>query len=83
MNKKGSKILDIDYKRWSKPAKIVAGIQIDSPYMDGKRNGRDVCDRYGNILSVAEQGNLMRYRDKIRNDWINNKESQGLTFTKE
>lgn len=78
MNKKGyngkTKTTDIDYKRWGKPAKIVAGIQVDAPYMDGKMIGCEVRDRYGNILSVSERGNLMRYRDKIRDDWINNKE---------
>ncbi len=77
MNKNGyngrTHTSNIDYKRWGEPAKIVAGVQIDAPHMDGKMVGCVVCDRYGNELSKAERGDLMRYREHTRDEWIRSK----------
>ncbi len=63
-------------KEWvNEPDKICAGIPYDSAYMDGNldRNGF-VYDRYGNIMSTRQRKSLANYRDKLRQQWLNNRE---------
>ena len=53
----------------SKPVTVIAGIPLNPEYLDGIAKGNDVYDRDGNILNFKERSGLVRYREKIRQEW--------------
>ena len=56
----------------SKPVTVIAGIPLNPEYLDGIAKGNDVYDRDGNILNFKERSGLVRYREKMRQEWRDN-----------
>ena len=63
-------------KQWvNEPDKVCAGIPYDCAYMDGKLDEKGfVYDRYGKMMSARQRKSLANYRDKLRQQWLNNRE---------
>ena len=61
-------------KQWvNEPDKVCAGIPYDCAYMDGNLDEKGfVYDRYGNMMSARQRKALANYRDKLRQQWLNN-----------
>ena len=53
----------------SKPVTVIAGIPLNPEYLDGLAKGNEVYDRDGNILNFKERSGLIRYREKMREEW--------------
>ena len=63
-------------KQWvNEPDKVCAGIPYDCAYMDGKLDEKGfVYDRYDKMMSARQRKSLANYRDKLRQQWLNNRE---------
>ena len=63
-------------KEWvNEPDKVCAGIPYDCAYMDGKLDEKGfVYDRYDKMMSARQRKSLANYRDKLRQQWLNNRE---------
>ena len=53
----------------SEPVTVVAGIPLNPEYLDGLTIGNDMYDRDGKLLSFKERSGLIRYREKLRQEW--------------
>ena len=62
-------------KQWvNEPDRVCAGIPYDCAYMDGIIDEKGfVYDRHGKIMSNRRRKSLANYRDKLRQQWLNNK----------
>jgi hypothetical protein len=56
----------------SKPVTVIAGIPLNPEYLDGIAKGNEVYDRDGNVLNYKERSGLVRYREKMRQEWRDN-----------
>jgi len=63
-------------KQWvNEPDKVCAGIPYDCAYMDGIIDEKGfVYDRHGKMMSNRQRKSLANYRDKLRQQWLNNRE---------
>ena len=63
-------------KQWvNEPDKVCAGIPYDCAYMDGNLDEKGfVYNRYGIMMSARQRKSLANYRDKLRQQWLNNRE---------
>ena len=67
---KGSTLKKI---KWvSEPSKVCWGIQYESELEDGILRENGPADRYGQPLGRREMLALAKYRDKLRQEWLNN-----------
>tara|TARA_R100001244_G_scaffold63917_1_gene52964 strand:+ start:613 stop:1023 length:411 start_codon:yes stop_codon:yes gene_type:complete len=53
----------------SKPVTVIAGIPVNPEYLDGIAEGNEVYDRDGNVLNFKEKSGLIRYRERMRQEW--------------
>jgi hypothetical protein len=67
---KGSTLKKI---KWvSAPSKVCWGIQYESEWEDGILRENGPADRYGQLLGRRELLALAKYRDKLRQEWLDN-----------
>lgn len=52
-----------------KPVTVIVGIPLNPEYLDGKAIGNDVYDRDGKLLNFKERSGLIRYRERMRQEW--------------
>jgi hypothetical protein len=69
---KGTKLESVEWT--SEPTQVVGGIQWLAEWEDGKiiTVSGPVYDRYGDIISSREHHALIKYREKLRQEWRDN-----------
>ena len=69
---KGSTLESVEWI--SEPTQVVGGIQLLAEWEDGKiiSPSGPVYDRYGVIISSREHLALIKYREKLRQEWLDN-----------
>ena len=69
----------------SKPVTVIAGIPLNPEYLDGLAKGNDMYDRDGKLLNFKERSGLVRYREKMRQEWRDGSEiikNRGIIWRK-
>lgn len=63
----------LDKIEWiNAPSKVCWGIQYESEWEDGILRENGPTDRYGKPLGLRETLALAKYRDKLRQEWLDN-----------